>query len=221
MRGPGSALAISFRMCSRPFRAFSSACSMILRSSPSILMSIWIEVMPRSVPATLKSMSPRWSSEPRMSVRMATLSPSLMRPIATPAQDAFIGTPASISASEPAAYRRHRGGAVRLQDLGDHAQGVGEVLVLRQQRLQRALGEGAVPDLAAAGAADHLHLARGVGREVVVQHERLGRLAGHVDAVDPLLVVGGAEGDRDQGLGLAPGEQRRPVGPRQDAGLDA
>ena len=36
-----------------------------------------------------------------MSVRMATLSPSLMRPIATPAQGAFIGTPASISASEP------------------------------------------------------------------------------------------------------------------------
>ena len=101
VRGPGSALAISLRMWSRPFRACSSASSMILRSSPSILMSIWIEVMPFSVPATLKSMSPRWSSEPRMSVRIATLSPSLIRPIATPAQGAFIGTPASISASEP------------------------------------------------------------------------------------------------------------------------
>jgi hypothetical protein len=64
-------------------------------------MSIWIDVMPRSVPATLKSMSPRWSSEPRMSVRMAIFSPSLMSPIATPAHGAFIGTPASISASEP------------------------------------------------------------------------------------------------------------------------
>ena len=74
---------------------------MILRSRPSILMSIWIEVMPFSVPATLKSMSPRWSSEPRMSVSTATLSPSLMRPIATPAHGACIGTPASISASEP------------------------------------------------------------------------------------------------------------------------
>jgi hypothetical protein len=100
-RAMGSTLAISFRMCSRPFRAFSSACSMILSSRPSILMSIWIEVMPFSVPATLKSISPRWSSEPRMSVRMATLAPSLMSPIATPAQGAFIGTPASISAREP------------------------------------------------------------------------------------------------------------------------
>ena len=36
-----------------------------------------------------------------MSVRTATLAPSLMRPMATPAQGAFIGTPASISASEP------------------------------------------------------------------------------------------------------------------------
>ena len=74
---------------------------MILRSSPSILMSIWIEVMPCSVPATLKSMSPRWSSLPRMSVRIATLSPSLISPIATPAQAALIGTPASIRASDP------------------------------------------------------------------------------------------------------------------------
>ena len=63
-------------------------------------MSIWIEVIPCSVPATLKSMSPSASSVPRMSVRMAILSPSLISPIATPAQGALIGTPASISARE-------------------------------------------------------------------------------------------------------------------------
>ena len=34
-------------------------------------MSIWMAVMPRAVPQTLKSMSPRWSSSPRMSLRMA------------------------------------------------------------------------------------------------------------------------------------------------------
>ena len=78
VRGSGSALAISFRMWRRPFRAFSSACFMMSRSRPRILMSIWIEVMPFSVPATLKSMSPSASSQPRMSVRMATLSPSLI-----------------------------------------------------------------------------------------------------------------------------------------------
>jgi len=36
-----------------------------------------------------------------MSVRTATFLPSLTRPMATPAQGAFIGTPASISASDP------------------------------------------------------------------------------------------------------------------------
>ncbi len=64
-------------------------------------MSIWIEVIPCRVPATLKSMSPRWSSVPRMSVRIAYFLPSLMSPIATPATEARIGTPASIIASEP------------------------------------------------------------------------------------------------------------------------
>jgi hypothetical protein len=41
------------------------------------------------------------SSDPRMSVSTATLSPSFTRPIATPAHGAFIGTPASMSASDP------------------------------------------------------------------------------------------------------------------------
>ncbi len=36
-----------------------------------------------------------------MSVRTAQASPSLTRPIATPATAAFIGTPASMRASEP------------------------------------------------------------------------------------------------------------------------
>ena len=169
---------------------------MILRSRPSILMSIWIEVMPFSVPATLKSMSPRWSSEPRMSVRTATLSPLLDEPHRDAGARRLHRDAGVHQRERAAAHRRHRRRAVRLQDLGDDAQRVGEVLVVRQQRLQRPLGQRAMPDLAAAGAADHLHLARGERREVVVQHERLGGLAGHVDAVDPLLVVRGAERDR-------------------------
>ena len=54
------------------------------------------------VPATLKSISPRKSSKPWMSVSTATLpvfSTSLIRPMATPATGRLIGTPASISAS--------------------------------------------------------------------------------------------------------------------------
>ena len=65
-----------------------------------ILMSIWSEVTPISVPATLKSMSPRWSSSPRMSDSTAKPRSSLIRPMAMPAQGRFSGAPASISASE-------------------------------------------------------------------------------------------------------------------------
>ena len=57
--------------------------------------------MPLTVPATLKSMSPRWSSSPRMSVKTAKRLPSLIRPMATPATCERSGTPASIIASEP------------------------------------------------------------------------------------------------------------------------
>ena len=47
----------------------SSASRMISNVTPVILMSICRAVMPFSVPATLKSMSPRWSSTPAMSER--------------------------------------------------------------------------------------------------------------------------------------------------------
>ena len=70
-------------------------------------------------------------------------------------------------------------------------------------------------DFAAAGRAHAAGLADGVGREVVVQHE--GLLAGAFQAVDELLVLGGAQGGDDQRLGLAAGEQRRAMGARQDA----
>ena len=84
----------------RPCLACSSAIFMISVVMPVILMSICSEVTPSEVPATLKSMSPRWSSSPRMSVSTANSSSSLMRPMAMPATGRFIGTPASISASD-------------------------------------------------------------------------------------------------------------------------
>ena len=56
--------------------------------------------MPSLVPATLKSMSPRWSSSPRISDKTVKSSPSLIKPIAIPATGSLIGTPASIRASE-------------------------------------------------------------------------------------------------------------------------
>ena len=53
-------------------------------------------MIPLSVPATLKSISPKASSRPWISVRIVKYSPSLTRPMATPATGALIGTPASI-----------------------------------------------------------------------------------------------------------------------------
>src|SRR5437899_1489694 len=90
-------------MYNRPSFACSSAWAMISREIPLTLMSICSAVMPLRVPATLKSMSPSWSSMPAMSERMATslaCSP-VTRPIATPATADWSGTPACIMASEP------------------------------------------------------------------------------------------------------------------------
>ncbi len=58
-RAPPRPLAISPRMWMRPSFAWPSATFMISSVIEVILMSICSEVMPFSVPATLKSMSPR------------------------------------------------------------------------------------------------------------------------------------------------------------------
>ena len=59
--------------------------------------------MPSAVPATLKSMSPKWSSMPWMSVRVTKRpSSSVTSPMEIPATGFLMGTPASISASVPA-----------------------------------------------------------------------------------------------------------------------
>src|SRR3954468_8352547 len=116
-----------------------------------------------------------------------------------------------------AADRSHRGRAVRLGDLRHHARGVGEFVVRRQHRVDRAPGQLAVTDLAALGAAEATGLTDRVGREVVVQQERL--FVRSRQRVDILLVLAGAERGHDHRLGLAAGEQRRAVGAGQHADL--
>src|SRR5215475_15261270 len=58
-----------------------------------------------------------------------------------------------------AAHGRHRGRAVRLGDLGHAPDGVGEIMMRWQHRMDRAPGELAVTDLAAAGRAETASLA--------------------------------------------------------------
>ena len=91
---------IAFKIWIRPACAWCRAFSIISGVMPSILISICNAVTPLAEPATLKSISPRWSSSPKMSDSTAKRSPSLTRPIAIPATGAFSGTPASINASD-------------------------------------------------------------------------------------------------------------------------
>ena len=117
-----------------------------------------------------------------------------------------------------AADRRHRRRAVRFENVRDDADGVGELLLGRHHRRQRSLRQRAVADFAAAGAAHERPFADREGREVVVEHEALPRLA--LEALDLLRIVGGAERAGDERLRLAAGEHRRAVGAREHAGLD-
>ena len=135
--------------------------------------------------------------------------------MAMPAVGRLSGTPASISASEAPQTDAIDDEPFELGDLRDHADGVGELVLRRQHRMDRAPGELAVADFAALGAAHAAGFTDRVGREVVVQQERL--LVGALQRVDALLVLAGAERGDDQRLGFTAGEQRRAVGARQHA----
>ena len=78
-----------------------------------------------------------------------------------------------------------------LGDFRHHADGVGEFVLCRRNRTDRAPGKLAVADFAALGAAEAAGLADRVGREVIVEQEML--LVGSLQGVDPLLVLAGAE----------------------------
>ena len=103
-RGSAMVSVRHFRMCSRPALACISAFSRMSKDRPSHLISIWVAVRPSFVPVVLKSISPKWSSSPRISLNTAYLSSPgfLIRPIAIPLTGFFIGTPASIRARVPA-----------------------------------------------------------------------------------------------------------------------
>ena len=104
-----------------------------------------------------------------------------------------------------AADRRHRGRAVRLGDLRDHADRVGEVLLGPAAAVHRAPGQLAVADLAPARRTEEGRLADRVGREVVVQQEMFAVLA--FERVDDLLVLPGAQRRHNERLGLAASKQ--------------
>ena len=112
----------------------------------------------------------------------------------------------------------HGGRAVGLHDVGDHADGVGELVLGREHGQERTLGQGTVTDLAASGAGEAATLANGEGREVVVQDERL-RAGTAGEAVEILGVAGGAEGDVNHALGFTALEEGGAVNAREHVGF--
>ena len=71
--------------------------------------------------------------------------------MAMPAIGRFSGTPASISASEEPQTVAIEDEPFELGDLRHHADGVGELVLRRQHRMDRAPGELAVADFAPPG----------------------------------------------------------------------
>src|SRR5204862_74595 len=69
--------------------------------------------------------------------------------------------------------RRRRRRTVGLQNVGNQAHGGGKVRCGRKQIQERAMGESAMPNFAATGAAQEFHFADAERREVIVQHETI------------------------------------------------
>ena len=117
-----------------------------------------------------------------------------------------------------AAGRRHGRRAVGLHDLGDDADGVRELLLVGDHRLERARRQGAVAELAALGGAHAADLAGAVRREVVLVDVALA--LDRIDRVEALPLVEHAERDDREDLRLAALEQAGAVGARQVVRLD-
>src|SRR4051812_35005619 len=116
-----------------------------------------------------------------------------------------------------AADRAHRRRAVRLERLRDEADRVRELLRRRDHRLECPLRERPVADVTPLRAAHEARLPDRVRREVVVVH--VAALVLEREIVDPLPLLGGAEGEERHDLRLPAGEEGRPVRARRDADL--
>ncbi len=132
-----------------------------------------------------------------------------------PAVGRFMGTPASIRASDEPQTVAIDDEPFELGDLGHDPDRIGKFRRRGQHRTDGAPGKLAMPDFAASGRAHAAALANRIGGEIVMQKEAL--LVGALQTIDVLLVLPGAKRRDDQRLRLAAGEKRRAMGPRQDA----
>ena len=112
-----------------------------------------------------------------------------------------------------AADAGHRTGTVRFENVGDHADGVGELLGIGEHRLDASFGQRPVADLAPARAANRPDFAHRERGEVVVEHELLGVFVDQ--PVNALFIAAGSQGDGDQCLGFAALKDGRAMHARQ------
>src|SRR5229473_7500737 len=115
-----------------------------------------------------------------------------------------------------AADSGHRRGTIGFQDVGNEAHGVREVRFGGKQIHERAFGESAVTNLAAARAAQEFHFANAERREIVVQHEAL-ELVLLEEQVEALHVFLGAESESSERLSFAAREESGTVDAREQA----
>ena len=114
-----------------------------------------------------------------------------------------------------AAHAALAGGTVGRQHFRHQAEGIGELFRRGDHRLQRTLGQSAVPDLPAARGTGGLGFAHRITGEVILVHVALFRL--FVNGVQLLGIPQGAQRAGGQHLGLAPGEQARTMDTGQQA----
>ncbi len=134
-----------------------------------------------------------------------------------PAVGRFMGTPASIKASDEPQTVAIEEEPFELGDLGYEPHRIRKLRRRRQHRTDGAPGKLAMPDFTASRRAHAAGLADRIGGEIVMQKEAL--LVGALQTIDVLLVLAGAKRRDDQRLRLAAGEKRRTMGARQHAGF--
>lgn len=120
--------------------------------------------MPRSVPVTLKSMSPRKSFDALDIGEDNGLALLLDQTHSDTGNGALQGHATVHKGKAAAAGGSHGRRTVGFHDLGDHANSVGELVFVGQNGKQSALGKVAVTDLATLGATDATGLARAEGQ---------------------------------------------------------
>src|SRR5207249_11201138 len=102
-----------------------------------------------------------------------------------------------------AAHARHRSRAIRFHYFAGYADGVTKIIFTRHHRLERTFRQGAVADLAPAGAAKPSSFANSERRGTVMQQKPLRLFAADV-GIDHLLFLDWREGGQCEGLGSLP-----------------